>query len=113
MRNWDDILQGEIIWLCTQCHICSETCPQGVGISDLIVKLRNLATDLSIQPPESYAKNAKQIAETGRMVSTSSRVERLRLRLNLNRMEPIPVEEIKKLIQDTKFDRLIADVGGS
>ena len=108
-----EVLRGETIWLCAQCHICSETCPQGVGISEIIVNLRNLATDIGVSPPESYIDNIKQVAETGRTVPVSSRVERLRNRLGLDKLGPAAAEEIRALVRDTKFEELIVDKEGA
>jgi heterodisulfide reductase subunit C len=108
--DWSDILDGEAIWLCAQCYVCNETCPQGVGIADLIMDLRNLAISKGVTPPESYVKNVKQMAETGRLASVTSRVRRLREKLELGGLKPAPVEEVRKLINDTKFERIIADM---
>jgi len=108
--DWEEMLKSEAIWLCAQCYVCSETCPQRVGIADLIVDLRNLAVTLGIPPPESYVKNARQMAETGRLAALTSRVKRLRDNLNLGSLKPAPVVEVRKLINNTRFERLIADV---
>jgi len=108
--DWERMLKGEVIWLCAQCYICSETCPQGVGIADLIVDLRNLALDMDVPPPESYVKNVKLMAETGRLASLTSRVRRLRDQLKLSSLKPAPIEEVSKLIDNTRFERLIDDV---
>jgi len=108
--DWSDILDGEAIWLCAQCYVCSETCPQGVGIADLIMDLRNLATGMGVSPPECYVNKVKQVAETGTLASLTSRVKRLRDKLKLSSLKPASVEEVRKLINDTKFERIITDV---
>lgn len=110
LDSWEEILHGEAIWLCAQCHICVENCPQGVGVADLIVDLRNLAIGIGVSPPECYVKNVKQVAETGRLASLTSRVKRLREKLKLSSVKPAPVEEVRKLIYNTRFEQLITDV---
>lgn len=110
LGDWEEVLNGEAIWLCAQCHICGETCPQGVGISNLIVDLRNLATDLGVSPPDYFVKNVRQLAETGRLASLTARIERLRGKLELSSLKSAPVEEVRKLIHDTRFERLITDM---
>jgi len=103
----EDVLKGETIWLCAQCHICSETCPQGIGIPDLIIGLRNFAINIGVLPPESFVKNVKQLVETGRLVPPSSRIEQLRDRLGLGRIEQAAAEEVQHLITNTKFKKLV------
>lgn len=110
--DWDTVLEGEAIWLCAQCHLCSEACPQGVGISDIIVDLRNLATSLGIPPPESYRENMRMVAETGRLALITSPSILVRHRLSLDALEPVAAEEIRALVRGTKFKDLI-DGGGA
>jgi len=40
----EEILTGDIIWLCSDCYTCQENCPMGVKITDIINHLKNLAT---------------------------------------------------------------------
>ncbi|MEM2047923.1 MAG: 4Fe-4S dicluster domain-containing protein, partial [Candidatus Jordarchaeales archaeon] len=39
----DELIHDPNIWLCTVCHNCTEVCPQGVRVSELLATLRNLA----------------------------------------------------------------------
>jgi heterodisulfide reductase subunit C len=109
MGDLEGVLRGDAIWLCAQCHICSETCPQGIGISNLIIGLRNFAIDMGVLPPESFVKNMKQLVETGRLVPPSSRIEQLRDRLGLGPIEQAAVEEVQHLITNTKFKELMTN----
>ena len=40
----EELLKGEMIWLCADCYTCQENCPMGVKITDIINHLKNLAT---------------------------------------------------------------------
>jgi heterodisulfide reductase subunit C len=40
----DELLKGDMIWLCSDCYTCQENCPMGVKITDIINHLKNLAT---------------------------------------------------------------------
>jgi len=110
--DWNEVLSSQVIWLCAQCHVCSETCPQGVGISELIVDLRNLAINLDLSTPEAYVNNVKQLAGTGRLVNVTSRVERLRDKLELEAIKPAPVGDVEKLIKNTNFEKIVTRTGG-
>ena len=109
MGDWEEILRGDAIWLCAQCHLCSALCPQGVGLSELIVGLRNIATEMGINPPEAYIENMRQISETGRLAQMSAPVARRRQKLNLDALEPAAADEIRKLVEGTKFSRLLSE----
>jgi heterodisulfide reductase subunit C len=40
----EELIKGDIIWLCSDCYTCQENCPMGVKITDIINHLKNLAT---------------------------------------------------------------------
>ena len=40
----DELINSELIWLCTQCFTCMERCPMDVAPADVIVALRNIAS---------------------------------------------------------------------
>ena len=107
LGDWDNVLEGEEIWLCAQCHLCSETCPQGVGLSELIVDLRNLAVSAGVSPPEAYRENIRLVAETGRLAPITSATLLSRSKLSLGDLDPVAAEEIRALVRGTKFMGLI------
>jgi len=46
----DDGLLRETAWLCADCHTCSERCPQGVPVNEIIMALRHMAVKQGIVP---------------------------------------------------------------
>jgi len=40
----EELLKGDMIWLCSDCYTCQENCPMEVRITDIINHLKNLAT---------------------------------------------------------------------
>jgi heterodisulfide reductase subunit C len=40
----EDLLNGDMIWLCSDCYTCQENCPMGIKVTDIINHLKNLAT---------------------------------------------------------------------
>jgi heterodisulfide reductase subunit C len=105
--DWGSVLDGEEIWLCAQCHLCSETCPQGVGLSELIVELRNMAVSAGVNPPEGYTENIRLVAETGRLAPITSTTLISRSRLSLGDLDPVASEEIRELVRGTRFMDLV------
>jgi heterodisulfide reductase subunit C len=112
MGDWSSVLEGGDIWLCAQCHLCSETCPQGVGLSELIVDLRNIAVSAGVSPPEGYRENIRQVAETGRLAPITPATLMSRSRLSLGELDPVAAEEIRELARGTRFMGLIEDEEG-
>jgi heterodisulfide reductase subunit C len=108
-EQWEEVLEGKAIWLCAQCHLCTEGCLQDVGISDLIVDLRNLAIETGIQPPEHFIMKLRRVSDTGRLAQDSARVRRIREQLRLGNLSPVAVEEIKKLVEGTSFQELMGE----
>ncbi len=39
----EDVIESQELWLCTSCYACQERCPQGVMVTDLITRLKNIA----------------------------------------------------------------------
>jgi len=39
----EELLRGDMIWLCSDCYTCQENCPMGIKITDIINHLKNLA----------------------------------------------------------------------
>ena len=38
-----EVLESDFIWLCSSCYACQERCPQGVGITEFMTLLKNMA----------------------------------------------------------------------
>lgn len=112
LGDFEDVLRGGAIWLCAQCHVCDATCPQGVGISKLIVELRNLATSLGISPPKAYIDNVRMVKETGMLAVPTSSTDRMRGMLNLGGLGLTGAEEVRKLVEGTRFEGLVIDPAG-
>ena len=39
----DEVLSSHDLWYCVTCYSCATRCPQGIGITDVMIRLRNLA----------------------------------------------------------------------
>ena len=39
----DLVLESRMLWACTECYMCTEYCPQGIQVCDVIYELKNLA----------------------------------------------------------------------
>ena len=49
----DLVLRSRTPWLCAQCETCTTRCPEEIDIAGVMDKLRKIALDEGIKPPES------------------------------------------------------------
>jgi heterodisulfide reductase subunit C len=103
----EELLQERsVLWLCTNCYNCHERCPQEVKPVEVIISLKNMLADQGIYPD--YAKNViRTFEKTGRTTPHSPAVDRQRARFGLPPLPPVPVDEIRKIIEPSE------DEGGS
>lgn len=101
----DEVLEDDIIWLCTECYYCAQRCPQGVHLPTIWVTLRNMAAERGKIPMPIRAA-ITEIKNTGRIAEVSEAVEVRRERLNLQRAGTLSKEvtaEIGKIFDKTGF----------
>jgi len=96
----EELLRDPIIWCCCVCHECLEHCPQGVLVSELLMKIRELATKYD-NIPDNFRAEVETLVNTGQINPKNPAVDRRRVSLGLKEAPAAPVEEIKKLIEIT------------
>lgn len=110
----DEVLNDELIWLCSECYRCAERCPQGVKLPLIWLALRNIAAKRGIVPMfVKYAVDA--IKSTGRIVEVPEAIEVKRERLNLQRVGKLSddvVLEINHILEKSDFILLKKKSGG-
>ena len=87
------------IWLCTNCYSCYERCPQDVRPIEVIVALKNLANRKGVAP-DAVTVLTKNILKTGVAGVVTPVVHKTRERLGLKPLKDVPVEELRKLLDD-------------
>lgn len=95
-----DELLGEdsVLWLCTNCYNCHERCPQEVKPVEVIISLKNMLADMGVYPGP-VEKIIRTFESTGRTTPLTQAVHRQRERYGLPPLSPVPMDEIKKLIE--------------
>ena len=95
------ILSSKEIWLCATCYSCTERCPQGVRLTDVMRVLRNLAVkEGHIHPFFKQLSNV--IITNGRVFSDDSFLNEMRSDLGLASISSISKEEAAILLQKYK-----------
>ena len=97
-----EVLETDMIWLCTTCYTCQERCPQGIDITDILFGLKNMAFKKGITPP-GYTGARQSLYETGKLYEPTD-WEREDLEL-----DPVPelnIADTKKMFDKTKLMKL-------
>jgi heterodisulfide reductase subunit C len=100
------MVKDSVLWQCTNCYNCHERCPQEVKPVEVIISLKNMLADLGIYP-DAVAKVIETFETTGRTTPISPAVDKQRERFGLPPLPPVPMDEIRKLIEPA------SDKGGS
>ncbi|AAB98869.1 TPA: CoB--CoM heterodisulfide reductase subunit C [Methanocaldococcus jannaschii] len=109
----DDVLDSDDIWYCTTCYTCYERCPRDVKITEIIKTLRNIAAQKG-NMALAHRKTASYVLRFGHAVPANNQIVELRGKLGLPAKSPTAqfsekdLEEVRTLIKELKFDKLIA-----
>jgi heterodisulfide reductase subunit C len=94
------VLSSDEIWLCAVCYSCTERCPQGVRLTDVIRAIRNLAVQKEHIHPF-YAAQGHAIATHGRVFDAEEEavVNDLRSTMDLPPLSPVNPDEISIILR--------------
>jgi heterodisulfide reductase subunit C len=93
-----NVVYSDSVWLCVNCYSCTERCPQGVKVADVMRALKNMAVEEGYLPDFSR-KFLENILNTGSVYAIpKSRISR-RETLGLPSLPKTKVEDLKKLAE--------------
>jgi heterodisulfide reductase subunit C len=89
-----EVLETDMVWLCTTCYTCQERCPQGIDITDIIFGLKNMAFKKKMAPP-GYVAARKSLYDTGKLYEPT---DWEREDLDLDDVPELNVEDTRKML---------------
>ncbi|MHA1519061.1 MAG: 4Fe-4S dicluster domain-containing protein [Promethearchaeota archaeon] len=95
-----------ILWGCTTCETCDESCPAEIPITDIISLLKNVSVSLGVSP-EFYPSSTRAVLDCGMAIPVQPAVEKRRVGLGIGPAPHVPAEEIRKLMLATGVDKLV------
>jgi heterodisulfide reductase subunit C len=110
----DELLTSDLIWLCSTCYTCYERCPRDVPTTDIIIKLRNIASQRGFMKGPHLAVSKGLIATGHGVPINDEKWSNLRKSLKLTPLPPTvhsfpeAVKEIQVIVKETGFKELIA-----
>lgn len=93
-----NVVFSDSVWLCVNCYSCTERCPQGVKVADVMRALKNVAVEEG-HIPDFSRKFLENILKTGSVYSIlKSRISR-RKALGLPPIPKTKLEDLKRLAE--------------
>jgi len=100
--KWEALF--ELSWLCLSCFTCIDRCPQGADVGEVVFALRSIAARDG-NAPKGALTMARNLVETGHIVSPTASVSKQRASLGLPTCEP--VAEVAKIARKTGFGKIL------
>jgi heterodisulfide reductase subunit C len=97
------VTQSNAVWLCVNCYSCTERCPQGVKVADIMRALKNIAVEEDGHIPDFSQGFVTNILTSGLAYSIpSSRIAR-RDTVGLPPLPQTNLDDLKKLAELAKI----------
>jgi heterodisulfide reductase subunit C len=93
----------EPLWLCTTCYACEDRCPQGINITNLLIKLKNIASKQGYIP-SSFKAELETLIANGVTTPPVQSILTRREKLNLPELPQPNLDQMRKLINITLED---------
>jgi heterodisulfide reductase subunit C len=102
--------QQSSVWLCSTCQTCVELCPQNVELTEIFTLIKNRSFE-SGRAPKAFFSQGKTVLENGVAIPYSRATESRRERLGLPEVKLAPIEEVQKIMKETKFEDKLSKGG--
>ena len=99
MKN--EVLSSPFLWFCAHCHACTERCPQGIMVADLINAIKNYAVEQGYCP-EGYKLQLDLLKKLGRLYEIEDFDLKKRQRLGLPPIDKT-IPEVAKILEYTNI----------
>ena len=105
-NDFSNIFNELSLWWCGGCYSCQEHCPQGVALTGIFFKLKNLAFRSGERVPNLIIRNGGELA-SGFLIRYNDRIKKIRGELGLPEIMQPSLDEIKKILQKSGFFDLL------
>lgn len=102
--EFEGILDRNDFWWCGACYSCETHCPQGVPLTEVLFRLKNLALHLGKPIPEQILRIGKNL-KLGSIQSLNNQLKTRRKKLGLPDLPGPSQDEIKAILKKTGFTK--------
>ncbi len=105
-------MDSDDLWMCTTCYTCEERCPRGVKIVDIIIALRNIASEEG-HMLDDHKKVSNSLLKNGHTIPLSDKYAQLRKDMGLPEKPPTllsddeALKNFQAIMSKVGFDKLI------
>ena len=103
----EEVFEAQYAWNCCLCLTCSQRCPQGVDLADLLIDLKNQSVREGNTPVE-ILNEIKMVSRTGMTLEPSRIILKRRKKMKLPEVLHPNLLEIQKIMKATGFDDLLS-----
>ena len=103
----EEVLSSPLLWLCSTCFTCQETCPEGVDFTEVMFVLKNMAVEAGHVPP-ALGMQPDLLRAHGRLYEITDFENEKRSELGLPELTERP-EHFRVLLKTEEPDRGEAD----
>ena len=96
----EELIKGDMIWLCSDCYTCQENCPMGIKLTDIINHLKNLAVEEG-NVPLGVSTQQKLLKDQGKIYVIDEFDNKKRSKVGLPVL-PAMAEQAKLLLEKRK-----------
>ncbi len=102
LYGYEELINTDsIIWNCTNCYNCHERCPQNVSPIEVIIALKNMASQNNAHP-KNYDQLIERVRKTGSTVTATSLSAKRRQELNLPEFQMDCLEDLQSIIKSRR-----------
>ncbi len=94
------------VWGCTVCDTCDEVCPQKIELTEIFTVIKNMSIAKD-EGPDYYTTQASAIYDSGKAIPSQPAIERRRDQLGLPKIEAPSVDEVQKILNETKLNVIL------
>ncbi len=98
----DDALEDESVWWCGACYTCEAHCPQGVPLTHVLFRLKNLAVKLGKPVPQSIARAGENL-RSGAVIPCGKKATSKRREMGLPDLPAADQTEITTILTAAGF----------
>ncbi|MHA1715475.1 MAG: 4Fe-4S dicluster domain-containing protein [Promethearchaeota archaeon] len=102
----DKLVSDPIIWQCTVCDTCDESCPQNVMLTEIFTVIKNMAVR-SGNVPEAIKLQSSALFDFGITIPYGDAILRRRRDMGLDEPTEIPLSELQSLMEATGFKEIV------
>ncbi len=100
-----EVLSSPFLWLCAHCHACTERCPQGILVAELINAIKNYAVEQGYCP-EGYKMQLDLLQKMGRLYEVEDFDLKKRGKLGLPPIDKT-ISEVAKILEYTGIAKVV------